>query len=65
MAIYTNFFQQFLIVLSGLMNFSDIVIFSSKSNSCCRQNLKCFDMPLLASGNVRGFFCDQLANIGC
>ena len=37
-------------VLSGLMDFSDIVILCIRPNSCCQQNLKCFDMPLLSLG---------------
>ena len=39
----------FISVLSGLMDFSDIVMLRSRPNSCCQQNLKCFDMPLLLS----------------
>ena len=38
----------FISVLLGLMVFSDIVILCSRSDSCCQQNLKCFDMPLLS-----------------
>ena len=51
--IYTNFFLSamiFISVLLGLMNFRDIVILCSRPNSCCQQNLKCFDMPLLSLG---------------
>ena len=40
----------FISVLLGLMDFSDMVIFCSRSNSCCQQNFKCFDMPLLLLG---------------
>ena len=40
----------FISVLLGLVNFSGIVILSSRPNSCCQQKLKCFDMPLLSSG---------------
>ena len=29
---------------------SDIVILRSGPNSCCQQNLKCFDLPLLSLG---------------
>ena len=36
----------FISVLLGLMDFSDIVMLRSGPNSCCQQNLKCFDMPL-------------------
>ena len=39
--------MNFISVLLGLMDFSDIVILCGKPNSCCQQNLKCFDMPLL------------------
>ena len=28
----------------------DIVMLHSGPNSCCQQNLKCFDMPLLSLG---------------
>ena len=38
----------FISVLSGQMDFSDIVVLLSKPNSSCQQNLKCFDMPLLS-----------------
>ena len=38
----------FISVLSGPMDFSDIVILCSRPNSCCQQNLKCSDMPLLS-----------------
>ena len=46
--IFTNFFSAMIYIsgLSGLMDFSDIVILCSRPNSCCQQNLKCFDMPL-------------------
>ena len=40
----------FVSVLLGLMDFSVIVILCSRPNSCCQQNLKCFDMPLLSFG---------------
>ena len=33
----------FISVLSGVMDFNDIVILCSRPNSCCQQNLKCFD----------------------
>ena len=50
--IHTKLFlsNDFISVLLGLMDFSDIVIFCSRPNSCCQQNLKCFDMPLLSLG---------------
>ena len=40
--------MSFISVLLGLMDFSDIVILCSRPNSCCQQNIKCFDMPLLS-----------------
>ena len=40
----------FISVLLGLIDFSDIVMLRSRPNSCCHQNLKCFDMPLLSLG---------------
>ena len=40
----------FISVLSGLMDFSDIVMLCSRPNSCGQQNLKCFDMPLSSLG---------------
>ena len=40
----------FISVLLGLMDFSDIVMLHSGPNSCCQQNLKCFDTPLLSLG---------------
>ena len=40
----------FISVLLGLIDFSDIVMLRSGPNSCCQQNLKCFDMPLLLLG---------------
>ena len=48
----TNFFSAmiYISVLLGLMDFSDIVISCSRPNSCCQQNLECFDMPLLSLG---------------
>ena len=33
----------FISVLVGLIDFSDIVMLRSGPNSCCQQNLKCFD----------------------
>ena len=49
---YQTFFSAmiFISVLLGLIDFSDIVMFSSLPNSCCQQNLKCFDLPLLSLG---------------
>ena len=48
---YQNFFAMiFISVLLGLIDFSDIAMLSSGPNSCCQQNLECFDMPLLLSG---------------
>ena len=40
----------FVSVLLGLNDFSDTVMLGSGPNSCCQQNLKCFDMPLLLLG---------------
>ena len=40
----------FISVLSGLIDFSDIVMLGSGPNSCRQQNLKCFDTPLLSLG---------------
>ena len=49
---YQTFFSAmiFISVLLGLIDFSDIVTLRSEPNSCCQQNLKCFDMPLLSLG---------------
>ena len=49
---YQTFFSAmiFISVLLGLIDFSDVVMLRSGPNSCCQQNLKCFDMPLLSSG---------------
>ena len=42
----------FISVLLGLIDFSDIVrMLRCGPNSCCQQNLKCFDMPLLSLGS--------------
>ena len=40
----------FISVLLGLIDFTDTVMLGSGPNSCCQQNLKCFDMPLLSLG---------------
>ena len=40
----------FISVLSGLIDFSDIVMLRSGPNSCCQQNLKCSDTRLLSLG---------------
>ena len=37
----------FISVLLSVMDFSDIVMLCSRPNSCCQQNLKCFDMPFI------------------
>ena len=42
--------MNFISVLLSLIDFSDIVMLHSGPNSCCQQNLKCFDMPLLSLG---------------
>ena len=48
---YQNFSTTiFISVLLGLIDFSDIVMLGSGPNSCCQQNLKCFDMPYLSLG---------------
>ena len=46
---YQTFFSEmnFTSVLSGLI---DIMTLRSGPNSCCQQNLKCFDVPLLLLG---------------
>ena len=40
----------FISVLLGLIDFSDIVMLRTGPKSCCQQNLKCFNMPLLSLG---------------
>ena len=49
---YQTFFSAmiFISVVLGLIDFNDIVMLRSGPNSCCQQNLKCFDMPLLSLG---------------
>ena len=49
---YQTFFSGliFISVLLGLIDLSDIVMLRSEPNSCCQQNLKCFDMLLLSLG---------------
>ena len=50
---YQTFFFSgmiFVSVLVGLIDFSEIVMLRSGPNSCCQQNLKCFDMPLSPLG---------------
>ena len=49
---YETFFSAMILssVLLGLIDFSDIVMLRSWPNSCCQQNIKCFDMPLLSLG---------------
>ena len=47
----SNIFSAMIIsVLLGLLDFGDILMLRSGPNSCCQQNLKCFDMPLLSLG---------------
>ena len=50
--VYERFFSAmiFISVLLGLMDFSDVVILCITPNSCCQQNLTCFDMPLSSLG---------------
>ena len=45
--IYQIFFStmNFISVLLGSMDFSDKLMLCNRPNSCCQQNLKCFDMP--------------------
>ena len=38
------FSSDFISVLLGLIDFSDMVMLRSGPNSCCQQNLKCFDI---------------------
>ena len=47
-----QFFSAVVLILVSLvlMDFSDIVMLCNKPNSCCQQNLKCFDMPSLSLG---------------
>ena len=40
----------FISVLSGLIHFSDTEMLRNGPNSCCQQNLKCFDMLSLSLG---------------
>ena len=49
---YQTFFSAMILisVLLGLIDFSDIVMLRSRPNSCCQQNLKCFEMHLLSLG---------------
>ena len=44
---YEMFFSAmiFTSVLLGLKDFSDIMILGITPDSCCQQNLMCFDMP--------------------
>ena len=35
-------------IMLDLMDFGDVAVFCSRPNSCCLQNLECFDMPLLS-----------------
>ena len=45
----------FISVLLGLIDFSHMVMLRSGPNSCCQQNIKCFDMPLLSLGSFSFF----------
>ena len=48
---YQNFSAViFISVLLGLIDSIDIVMLGSGPNSCCQQNLECFDMPFLSLG---------------
>ena len=44
------FSNDFYFSLLGLIDFSDTVMLRSGPNSCCQQNLKRFDMPILSLG---------------
>ena len=47
---YQNFSAMtFISVLLGIIDSSDMML-GSGPNSCCQQNLKCFDVPLLSLG---------------
>ena len=50
--IYRFFFfsNDFYFSFVGSNGISVIVILYNMPNSCCQQNLKCFDMPLLSLG---------------
>ena len=37
-------------IFFSFVGFGDIVILCSRPNSCCQENFKCFDMPLLSLG---------------
>ena len=43
-------YQTFSFSFVGLIDLSEIVMLRSGPNSCCQQNLKCFDMLLLSLG---------------
>ena len=50
---FTKFFFRndfYFSFMLGLTDFSDIAILYSRPNSCCQQNLECFDKPLFFSG---------------
>ena len=52
--VYQMFFSNdfYFSFMLGLMDFSDIAILCGirRPNSCCQQNLKCFDKPLISLG---------------
>ena len=49
---YQTFFSAMICISAflGLIDFSDIVMLRSGLGSCCQQNLKCSEMPLLSLG---------------
>ena len=54
----------FISVLSGLIDFIDIVMLRSGPSSCCQQNLECLDMPLLLLGRRQANLCFHFAGSG-
>ena len=63
---YEAFFSGmiFILVLSGLMDFSDIVMLSGRPSSCCQQNLNPKSTGLFPPGAaLRGFFSTHLCKI--
>ena len=53
MEMFTKCFSAMIFYFSfllGLMDFNDIAILCSRRNSCCQQDLKFIDKPLLSLG---------------
>ena len=50
--VYQFFFSNdfYFSFMLSLMDFSNIAILFCRPNSCCQQNLKCFDKSLFSSG---------------